>query len=326
MTPRASFQPSIHRAACTQRAAGLGLAVALWACGGTAETTDAASGAGGGGGAGTGGSTANSTATGGPATPEPAYQPAVTGNCPALANGYVEFAPAGIPPRQVRLSLDVAALGKGGPLVFYWHGAGSKPEEAEFGLSPTTVAEITSAGGIVAAPVHDPNAGQFPWFLTTGSGPENDLVLADEILACATRDAGIDVRRVHSIGMSAGGLQTTQMSYRRSGYLASVVTYSGGVLGTPSLQEDNNKFPAMIFHGGASDQVIVGFQKLSEKYRDDLVAKGHFAFICDHGNGHKIPTDARTSVWQFFTDHPFGTSPSPYKSGLPATFPSYCAL
>ncbi len=302
------------------------LALTAWlvACGGsTSEPSVDATGAGAGG---AGGGAASSTGSGAPATPDPALQPAVTGTCPALVDGYADFAPSGLSARRVRLWLDPAALGTGGPLVFYWHGTGSKPEEAEYGLSPTTVAEIKAMGGIVAAPKHDPNAGQFPWFHTTGTGPDNDLLLADEILACATRDAGIDVRRVHAIGMSAGGLQTTQMSYRRSGYLASVATYSGGLFGNPPHQEDANKFPAMIFHGGDSDQVVVAFKKLSEAYRDDLRETGHFAFVCDHGKGHKIPTDARTSVWQFFQAHPYGTSPSPYEAGLPAGFPSYCGL
>jgi hypothetical protein len=127
--------------------------------------------------------------------------------------------------------------------------------------------------------------------------------------------------------MSAGGLQTTQMSYRRSGYLASVSTYSGGLISAvPEMPDPDNLFAAMIFHGGPTDEVIVNFQTLSEAYRDDLRARGHFAFICDHGLGHTIPTDGRASSWQFLQDHPFGTVTSPYEAGLPQGFPAYCAL
>jgi hypothetical protein len=31
-------------------------------------------------------------------------------------------------------------------------------------------------------------------------------------------------------------------------------------------------------------------------------------------------------VVQFFFDHPYGTIPSPYAGGLPASVPSYCSL
>jgi hypothetical protein len=36
--------------------------------------------------------------------------------------------------------------------------------------------------------------------------------------------------------------------------------------------------------------------------------------------------DAIDSVWRFFQDHPWNTVPSPYATGLPASFPSYCAV
>src|SRR5690606_16148350 len=118
----------------------------------------------------------------------------------------------------------------------------------------------TAAGGIVAAPYSDPAAGAFPWFLTTGRTRMDDLLVADEVLGCALQGVGVDVRRIHSIGMSAGGLQTAQMSYRRSGYLASVVTYSGGLISSaPARQDPSNRFAALIFHGGANDVIIMGF-------------------------------------------------------------------
>ena len=52
--------------------------------------------------------------------------------------------------------------------------------------------------------------------------------------------------------------------------------------------------------------------------------RGHFAAICDHGNGHEIPLDAAPSVGAFFAANGYGAWPSPYAAGLPATFPSYC--
>jgi predicted esterase len=128
--------------------------------------------------------------------------------------------------------------------------------------------------------------------------------------------------------MSAGGLQTAQMSWRRSNYIASAVTYSGGFFSEPPPdQNPANPLSAMIFHGGAEDIVIISFQTASEVYLQALRDAGRFGFLCDHGGGHTIPQGAaQASVWEFFADHPYGTAPSAYEAGLPDGFPDYCAL
>lgn len=75
-----------------------------------------------------------------------------------------------------------------------------------------------------------------------------DLRVADEIVACVAARVGIDPRRIHSVGHSAGALHTTQMSFHRSAWLASVVTFSGGLGATaPTDQELANKLAALIF-------------------------------------------------------------------------------
>jgi predicted esterase len=148
------------------------------------------------------------------------------------------------------------------------------------------------------------------------------------VLACAIEKVGVDTRRIHTLGMSAGGLHTAQMSLRRSNYIASAVPYSGGIIyGNPPNADPSNKFAAMIFHGGETD-VVAGadFEQASNNYKDILTQNGNFAFICNHGEGHTIPQDALPSVWQFLQDHPYGTDPSPYAGGLPQGFPAYCAL
>jgi len=259
----------------------------------------------------------------------PSDLPTPTGTCPEFVDGTVTFNPAGIAARDVRIwiSEDDAAVSDG-PLIFYWHGTGSQPSVATYALGNSTINDVTAMGGIVAAPFHDPAAGTWPWYLTAGT-QEDDLLVADEVVACAIEQVGIDTSHIHSIGMSAGALHTTQMSYRRSSYIASVTTYSGGLISAamaPASEDPSNLFAALIFHGGESDVVVISFQDASENYWQDLTDAGHFAAICNHGNGHSIPTDATASVWQFFQDHPYGRSPSPYADGLPADFPSYCAL
>jgi poly(3-hydroxybutyrate) depolymerase len=240
-------------------------------------------------------------------------------------SGSVTFSPAGIAPRAVKLWVGA---GGGGPIVFYWHGTGSSPDEAAYGLGPAAIAAITASGGVVAAPTHDANAGQWPWYLVSGTQLD-DLLLADEVLACAVEKKQIDTLRIHVAGMSAGGLMTAQMSLRRSSYVASAAPYSGGIIAglNPPNENPANKLSALIFWGGTSDVVVISFQDASMAYSDLLRHNGSSTILCNHGGGHTIPQTGVPAVWRFFQDHPFGTSPSPYvAAGLPSVFPSYCTL
>jgi hypothetical protein len=135
--------------------------------------------------------------------------------------------------------------------------------------------------------------------------------------------------------MSAGGLMTVQVSYRRSSYLASVVVYSGGQVGDIPDQDPTNKFAAMVVHGGATDISSVDgieYQPASNTYVDNLKANGRFAFLCDHGSGHTDPAvlpnaaEVQASAWRFLQDHPFGVQPAPYEAGFPQGFWQGCSL
>lgn len=288
---------------------------------GVGETSATASASGESGDAGEDGSTGD-----GP-PPMPTMLPTPTGPCPEIVDGDVTFAPAGIEPRDVRIWRSDAADTMDGPLVLYWHGTGSQPLEATYGLGQQYIDQVLDQGGVIAAPYHDPGAGDFPWYLVLGS-LEDDILVADEVVACTIEQLGVDVRRIHTIGMSAGGLQTSQYSIRRSGYVASAVPYSGGLIGGPPPDQDPAApMASMMFHGGPDDIVVISFQQASENYLASLQTAGRFGFICDHGMGHTIPQGAaQAAVWQFFYDHPFGTAASPYEAGLPGTFPDYCAL
>lgn len=254
--------------------------------------------------------------------------PTPTGTCPVIMNGDVTFAPEGMPPRKVKLELDPAAASQDGALVLYWHATGSSPLEADYALGSTR-ATITSAGGIIASPYSDPAAGQFEWYLVNGSPKQDDFILADEIVACLAAANRIDATHIHSMGMSAGALQTSALSLLRSSYIASVATFSGGLIdGFPAVsQSPANKFAAIIFTGGTADNVFgVDFVAASKRYQELLLADGHFAALCDHGKGHTIPLDAAPSVVTFFEANGFGAWPSPYADGLPESFPAYCQL
>ncbi len=290
--------------------------VALAAChSSTASSTDAPS-------AGDG-----ATAIDAPASNTVAVMPEPTGTCPAIVSGDVTFAPAGIPPRKVKLWLP-STTASHGQLIFYWFATGSSPLEAEYSLG-TTLETITGAGNIVAAPYADPTAGEFEWFIVNMSTKTDDFLVEDEVVACLNKAGMIDPSHVHSMGMSAGALQTTAVSFLRSSYVASVATYSGGIPPgfTPTVEDPANKFAALIFDGGSTDDVFgVDFQAASMLYQSTLKTAGHFAAICDHGGGHTIPLDAAPSVALFFGANGFGAWPSPYAAGLPASFPAYCSL
>ena len=248
---------------------------------------------------------------GGPDLPPP------VGACPTFTDGELTFNPAG-GARTVRIWVDPARADLDGPVVFYWYGTGGQPSQAQSALG-AGISTITEMGGIVAAPVHA-NSGTYPWL----GGGDSDMRLADEVVACAEQEIGIDQRRIHAFGMSAGGLFTSQLSFGRSSYFASVATWSGG--GSGQFEDSSNKFAAMIFHGGEGDVFVTDFRMLSEQYQSALLGNGNFAFICDHGMGHTFPPGGGAPTLQFFLDHPYGTNPSPYESGFPAGVPDYCSL
>ena len=265
----------------------------------------------------------------GPQGLEP-LMPIVTGTCPTFAAGDLMFNPAGIEPRTVRVWMEDAAYDGGGRLQFYFHGTGGSPMEAEWGYNhwdTNNIAALTAAGGIVVAPYNDPATGNFPWFLTSGDR-DDDLLLMDEVVACAVSELGIDLHRIHSAGFSAGGMHTSKASYLRAVYLASVVIYSGG-FGSPGYapwdSEPDNGFAAMVVHGGASDTYggSVFFEDMSQYYIEQLQSSGRFAIECNHEMGHLVGPQ-QNSVDQFFADHPWGSQA--YAAGLPDDFPDYCFL
>ncbi len=234
----------------------------------------------------------------GPVIPKP------TGRCPLFVNGRATFAPLGITPRRVQLYTGKRG---GGPLVLYFHGMGGRPEEAVSGLGRRVIKQITDQGGVVAAPTHDTLSAPYPWYLVS-TKREDDLILTDEIVACAHKNKQIDPEHIHALGMSAGGLQATQLAPRRSNYIASIAAYSGGLVSkdlTPPFQAAANKFPALLFHGGPSDEYILNFERTTKDYASLLRKKGHESVVCNHKRGHVIPRGGGAVVYRFFLDHPF---------------------
>jgi predicted esterase len=262
--------------------------------------------------------------------------PTAKGKCPTFdKDGDYTFDVLG--GRQVLIWVDASQVkksGAGGPVIFYWHGTGSSPQlEVPIGLGQSTLDAVKSEGGLVAgfysAMNHSDKGkcdncngdnGNGVWFT-------DEFAIADEVLACAIEQLHIDTRRIHVSGMSAGGLQTTNMLYGRSNYLASAAPYSGGEFSLMTQVDESNHLPAMIFHGTyAKDVVILHFYATSKILFDDIQGRGGFAIDCNHGGGHMIPGDGGPGIWKFFQAHPYGTNPSPWAKELPAGLPPYCSI
>jgi hypothetical protein len=114
----------------------------------------------------------------------------------------------------------------------------------------------------------------------------------------------------------------------RSNYIAGTAPNSGGVtIGYGKLQDPTRVPNVITMNGGGGDNVIVNFGETSEGYDNYILKHGGFAVNCIHGSGHcGAPAAVYQSAWQFLKDHPYGTKPSPYASGLPSGFASVCKV
>lgn len=251
----------------------------------------------------------------------PTHVPTPKGSCPDIDSGSVTITLNGA---SVQFRLWV---GSGmGPALVYWHGTGGSSSEAVSAMSPAIDA-VQASGGLVAAPevtsATGSNTGNFVWY--TG-----DVDFADEVLACAIEQGKVDPARIHVAGYSAGGLQTVYHWYARSGYVASVLSYSGGdsFLNVAPFQNPGYAPPAIAAHGAeGADWLALDFAVASNTWLTNAKAAGGLAIDCNDGGSH-IDVFSRFSVasagWQFFMDHPWGVA-MPYTS-LPGTFPSYCMI
>jgi predicted esterase len=271
---------------------------------------------------GIGGATTGGTGGGGepidPSAKQPAASklPTVSGACPDFRNGSVATVGG------IQVKFWSGAAGQKGALVFYFHGTGGSADEADalFGLGTGglsgVIDDITGSGGIVASLENTTGTGNA---LEYGVWSTDDFKACDQIVACAIQANRIDAGRIHALGFSAGGLAVGGFYYLRSNYLASVVTYSGGMSPWPGndvRQDPNNKLPAMLFHGGDGDWVILGFKDTSIQMATEMKGKGATAYVCDHGGGHAIPSDGPAAAWAFFKAHPYNVTPASW-TGMP---------
>jgi dienelactone hydrolase len=261
---------------------------------------------------------------------DPTMLPTVMGSCPTFAasSGGTITVSAGGGTIQANVWAGSAT---GGPLIIYWHGTASSPS-AEVPISFDTNA-LATAGGMVVGFVSSSRTGA-----TTGDTGDavwytSDGAFADQVVACAIQQKRIDPRHIHTAGYSAGGLQTVWMWFARSGYLASVISYSGGdsLINKAAMQDPAHPPPAIAAHGAmGSDQLVLDFAQASATWEGDIKTAGGFSIDCNDGGSHldfftKRAPPLKPVALQFFQDHPYGVKPEPYTT-LPSGFPTYCKI
>jgi len=52
----------------------------------------------------------------------------------------------------------------------------------------------------------------------------------------------------------------------------------------------------------------------------------HPVFMCNHSQGHVVPSDGPAAAWRFLKDYTFQVGTNPYATSFPSVFPSYCAI
>ena len=248
--------------------------------------------------------------------------PAVNGECPKIATGPAMF--MGV---TIQLTVGNKSETAKGPIMIYWHGTGGSALTAPAEVGSMVVNEIMASGGVLASMESGGKGNPVDWGVFTFG----DFEIVDQIVACSVQQLNIDTRRIYTGGASAGGLAAGTLALARSTYVAAANPNSGGVApwpGNTALQDPMHPPAALTMHGAMGvDMVVIDFGTSSMDMDRAIVAKGGFAVDCNHGGGHvAAPPDLKAAGWEFMKAHPFGTKPSPYESGLPASFPKYCMI
>ena len=108
--------------------------------------------------------------------------PAIAGECPQFRDGSTIMV-AG----HRSIVITAGEPGKGGPLLFYWHGTGQSASEAQRLLPADVRNDIVQSGGIIAAFNGSQSAGGEGDCSGTAAHNQADFKAADQIAACAVR-------------------------------------------------------------------------------------------------------------------------------------------
>lgn len=249
------------------------------------------------------------------------------GACPDLGDGgSITMTSAG-EERNVRIIVPATGA-EGAPVVFVWHPLGATARQMVTWLDLETWAD--EVGAVLVLP-DSLDTNLFEWeFLNDATSENHDLVLYDDLRTCLYEQWAVDLGRVTSTGMSAGGLWTSYLGIHRSETLATILPMSGGTGSVVEYQRPDVTFPAMLVYGGEDDTwggggVEVDFGEATEQFAAELHDDGHYVVLCDHGRGHTFPSGAQDMMSAWLLGHTFGKE-SPYLDGDLSDFPEWCGV
>ncbi len=260
-----------------------------------------------------------------PDAPAPLVGPSA-GSCPDLSEtAHVQLKSNGVD-RDVLVYVPLSGA-EGAPVLFFWHPLGATAQMiAEF-FDFQVMANAHEV--VVVMPDALPDS-PYEWTFWTDDGGD-DAVLYDDLRACLVEEAGVDVRRIHTTGISAGGLWSTWLSVRRADTLASSVIMSGGTGQVVYYETPAAPIPVLVMWGGPSDvagaggSMEVDFHEQSLAFVEALHEDEHVVVACDHHLGHTIPLEAFSMLFDWVHPHAYG-EPSPFAGGDLTGFPSYCHM
>lgn len=214
---------------------------------------------------------------------------------------------------------------EGAPVVFVWHPLGGTARMMVQYLGLNTLADEQGVVFVVPDAVE---GNLFEWDFWNGD--DNDVTLYDDLRTCLSTEMGVDLSRVSTTGMSAGGLWSSWLGVHRGDTLSTVLAMSGGADPVWEYETPASQFPALLMYGGESDTwggggIEVDFREATLNYAAELYADGHFVVLCNHDGGHTIPPEGMDVSGAWLPVHRFG-EPSPFADGDLSELPDYCAV
>ena len=242
------------------------------------------------------------------------------GKCPVLQEGDNDAFPTGDTDYDVQIRLPAAP--EGAPVLFAWHWLGGSANQI---INQMDLAELAADEGVVVV-APDSDRSMYEWHFLDDPQGNPDLLLFEDLLACLSEQYEVDLERVHALGMSAGGLQTTYLTMYEAQWLASTAPFSGGVI-EGLYSSPARPLPVLLTWGGPTDTYSgLSFEEASTLFSQELQQDGSFVVECVHDGGHTIPSGATEYAWEFLRDHPMSLRSEPYAAGLPEAFPDWCRL
>lgn len=260
-----------------------------------------------------------------PLGPAPLAAPSA-GSCPAIvASGLVELKSNGRD-REAYVYVPDGDDGEDAPIVFFWHPLGASARLMVQYFDFQIFADAHEM--IFVLPEATPDA-PYEWGFWLDDGGD-DAVLYDDLRTCLVQELGADARRVHTAGVSAGGLWSTWLTLHRADTLASSLVMSGGTGQVVYYHPPAEPIPVLVMWGGPSDTYDNGgfqvdFHLQSMAFSEALQADGHLVVECEHDDGHTIPVDGISTLWSWPLPHVYG-EPSPFEGGDLSELPDYCRI